>query len=215
MHRETEDLVLASLPGLKELLSNPALVDRLFQEKKVVNWKAIEELYTDITFQKQVRAQRERQEAAVKYEQDMCPHLAGGLGEDSSNRTSIVWHQLNTEEIVGICLECGRKFWPSDEDYWTWRRKPSFNRMSGAGIKSRLTGYEEEFSKTYLQDDLYRMLDKERESQGGYAYPAEGLDALSDSQIKFLMEGIREYRRALKDPTKYLEEEFSKPERSV
>jgi len=65
-----------------------------------------------------------------------CPHLAGSLGEiaDYFGRTSIVWHGLNTGEIVGLCSICSRSFFPSDPDYDVWRNRASFNRISTAGI---------------------------------------------------------------------------------
>lgn len=219
MQNEIIDLFENSLPALRALFENPEATPYLDRFGLKINKEALEKLEQETEDRKNFRLVRERYEAAKKREQELCPHLSGCLGEISSQHTSIVWHQLNSEDIVGICITCGRQFWPTDTDYWEWRRKPSFNRMSGAGRKPAPLGYEapisEEDRNTYLQDELFAMLDKERDSQSGYAYPAEGLDALSDEQIKFLMDGVREYRKALKDPKKYLEEEFSKPERSV
>ena len=73
-------------------------------------------------------------------EQEDCRHIAGGnaLSEqgDTAGRTSIAWHGLNTEEVVGVCTNCQRYFFPSDPDYSLWRSRASFNRYSASGKKT-------------------------------------------------------------------------------
>ena len=79
-------------------------------------------------------------------EQKECSHLAGCLGEiaDYHGRTSIVWHGLNTGEIVGICISCSRRFFPSDPDYAVWRKRASFHKISSAGITYSAWGKKSE-----------------------------------------------------------------------
>lgn len=85
-------------------------------------------------------------------EQRECSHLAGCHGEiiDHYGRTSIVWHGLNTGEIIGICTNCGRRFFPSDPDYAVWRKRTSFHRISSAGITYSAWGKK---SEPYLARD--------------------------------------------------------------
>jgi hypothetical protein len=84
-----------------------------------------------------------RQKATKAYEQKMCDHIAGGMGEtkDVHQRTSILWHRTDAQTDIGICTECQRMFHPEDpidhlgHDYTYWRRKGSFNRVSAAGFR--------------------------------------------------------------------------------
>ena len=71
---------------------------------------------------------------SIQLVQKQCPHISGCLGEswDTFGRTSIVWHQLNTGERVGICTNCFREFFPSDSDYEVWRKRASINKLSVA-----------------------------------------------------------------------------------
>ena len=88
-------------------------------------------------FRAQLKTLDKRRLEAARAEQAKCPHIAGcnPLSESRDNwgRTSIVWHQLNTGEQIGLCTNCFRNFFPSDPDYREWRKKPSFNRLSAAG----------------------------------------------------------------------------------
>ena len=104
--------------SLKKWLENYLSNENEKQSRKIL--RRLEEL------------RRKNQEA----EQQNCSHLAGCLGEiaDYHGRTSIVWHVLNTGEIVGICTNCFRYFFPSDPDYNVWRKRASFNKISSAGI---------------------------------------------------------------------------------
>ena len=94
-------------------------------------------------FEEQSKEQRRRQLETKKYEQEVCDHLAGGLGEvkDVHQRTSIIWHRTDAQVDVGICTTCGRIFHPEDpldkqgRDYSYWRRKGSFNKISAAGVR--------------------------------------------------------------------------------
>ena len=123
-----------------------------------------------------------------------CTHVAGGgscLGNKYS-RTSIVWHTLRTKETVGICFNCNRKFRETDFDYWLWRKKRSLS---------------------YGSSDSSDNPANKGISYTPFAGPYEetDLDKLSDSEIKFLFDGARKYRRMLK----VIEKEFSSPEWSV
>ena len=94
-------------------------------------------------FEDQSKEQRRRQIATKLYEQEVCDHIAGGLGEvkDVHQRTSIIWHRTDAQVDVGICTTCGRIFHPEDpldkqgRDYSYWRRKGSFNKISAAGVR--------------------------------------------------------------------------------
>ena len=94
-------------------------------------------------FEAQSKEQRRRQIATKKYEQEVCDHIAGGLGEvkDVHQRTSIIWHRTDAQVDIGICSTCGRLFHPEDSldnqgrDYAYWRRKGSFNKISAAGVR--------------------------------------------------------------------------------
>ena len=81
-----------------------------------------------------------RRKFAKKLEQGLCTHIAGGnpLSEtqDVHQRTSIVWHRTDLGIDIGLCTNCQRLFQPSDPDYVKWRTKPSFNRLSAAGVRS-------------------------------------------------------------------------------
>jgi ElaB/YqjD/DUF883 family membrane-anchored ribosome-binding protein len=219
MAQKLEDLLQPLLSALEDFLKE-------FKRKAQA---LLEEETRESTFRKLAKELRERQERYKKDEQDNCPHVAGcnPLSEmqDTFGRTSIVWHTLGTGAAVGICTVCQRIFLPEDKDYAEWRAKPSFNRWSSAGTRfwpdGRITQFptsqnsEEEFTPSYTQEELYQKVEDERKSIGGYAYPAEGLDALSDDQINKLFVGVREYRKALKNPEKALEKIFSGPEWSV
>ncbi len=77
--------------------------------------------------------------ANLQLQQTQCRHLAGGSifseEADIASRTSIVWHELNTGERIGICTNCQREFFPSDPDYAVWVKRASFNKLSRAGRK--------------------------------------------------------------------------------
>jgi ribosomal protein L32 len=85
----------------------------------------------------QMRRQHDQLEANRLADQARCEHIQGSnsLSDYPSvyGRTSIIWHVLDTQEVIGVCTNCTRVFRSCDPDYETWRRKPSGNRMSSAG----------------------------------------------------------------------------------
>ena len=85
----------------------------------------------------QMRRQHEQLEANRLADQARCEHIQGSnsLSDYPSvyGRTSIIWHVLDTQEVIGVCTNCTRVFRSCDPDYATWRKKPSGNRMSAAG----------------------------------------------------------------------------------
>ena len=87
---------------------------------------------------KQISARRLQ---SLQLQQKQCEHLAGcsplSEGVDIAGRTSIVWHGLNSGEVIGICTVCQREFFPSDPDYAVWRKRASFNKFSAAGRWAR------------------------------------------------------------------------------
>jgi hypothetical protein len=111
-------------------------------------------------FEEQSKEQRRRQIATKKYEQEICDHIAGGLGEvkDVHQRTSILWHRTDAQVDVGICTTCGRQFHPEDpldsqgRDYSYWRRKGSFNKISAAGVRQFMDPKKAQHD-SYLRDN--------------------------------------------------------------
>jgi hypothetical protein len=103
---------------------------------------------TEKLFRKRYKLLSARRRQAQAQDQAECLHIAGcnPLSEefDSRGRTSIVWHSLNTGEIVGICTNCLRYFFPSDPDYSVWRKRSSFNKISGTGVNSGAWGKKSE-----------------------------------------------------------------------
>jgi len=88
---------------------------------------------------KQMKRQAEQAKQALISSQASCPHIQGcnPLSEAMSptNATSIVWHKLDTNVVVGLCTNCLRPFWPTDSDYAQWRGKKSGNRTSASGYR--------------------------------------------------------------------------------
>lgn len=215
MNTDLESVLIPLIPVLEQVLRDL----KLKQQKREIEEK------NETIFRAAEKEQRERLKAVVKAEQDRCPHIAGSnpLSEDRdhSGRTSIVWHITDTGETVGICTNCQREFWPADEDYRQWRKIPSLNKISAAGQRLKFVGNNAQQSvvpdedddkvATHTQDELYEILEAERGKQGKYAYPAEGLDALSDQDISKLFEGVKEYRAVLKE----VNDTYSGPEWSV
>lgn len=157
-------------------------------------------------YKEQARRIRLQAEAATKYAQDSCAHLAGCslLGESCSDRTSIVWHTLNSGKTIGICLVCQKQWKETDSDFLEWKSKPCFNAPSTATNKASSELENQDRigalgTSSYTQDEMYEMVSKERQSASIYAYPSEGLDSLSDVQIK---EAFEEVRRLFKEQRK-------------
>ena len=102
-----------------------------------------------------------RKKANIKYAQSLCDHIAGcsDLSEqrDIAGRTSIVWHKNDVAVDIGVCTVCQRIFRPSDEpdeqghNYVYWRKKPSFNKISMAGIRSIMDPARAQ-AESYLHD---------------------------------------------------------------
>ena len=137
-------------------------------------------------FRKAARDLRLRLEAAKKLDQDRCSHLAGGNvcseQTDFVGRTSIVWHLTDTATWAGFCLNCQRQFNPSDDDFHIWFEKASFCTSSSACQRQK---FGDAAAKPH--DKLATF---------PWAYPPEDLDLLSDQEIKDLLEGVRELRKA-------------------
>lgn len=100
----------------------------------------------ELTSEKTQRDQSKRQERIKRFNiessQSNCNHLAGNYpGSRPSDLTTIVWHEVHSHFIVGLCQACNRQFWPNDPDYRTWRIKPSYCKPSQSG--DRMTSAEE------------------------------------------------------------------------
>lgn len=222
MNQQLEDVLVGLLPSLEKLLEELRHKQRIRLEKES----------SEAEQTKVARELRKKQEANKKSSQDNCPHIAGcselSRRSDVAGRSSIVWHTLDTGVTVGICTVCQRELVPEDEDYVKWRKVPSFCKSSAAGqrwwLSSNISATKplKDYSATdykgqssYTQDELYSLLEQERETAGFFAYSAEGLDALPDADIKKLFEGVKEYRKALRNPEDALEKIYSGPEWSV
>jgi len=178
MDRKLEDILISLLPSLEVFL------EELKRKAKIRS----EEEANETTFHKSAKQLREQQEASKKATQDDCPHIVGynppGKERDPLGRTSIVWHTLDTAKEVGICTICGKQFWPSDPGYAVWRAKTSFNRPSSAGLHLWRGGREQKLPKI----DLTRPAPKPPEDPYGF-------EAMSDEEIKKIVEDIREMRK--------------------
>jgi hypothetical protein len=226
MQKQLEDSLIQLLPFLEGLVKD---LKEKQEHQRLLDQQ--ETLSREVS-----RALHKRREESKRLQQEECSHIAGcsplSEHQDSFGRTSIVWHVLDTAETVGICTNCGREFRASDPPdsqgltYEYWRKQPCFNRTSSAGQRFRFTGIvlepnvieaapEGQSRNTYTQDRLFQMLEEERDEFSGYAYPAEGLDSLPNEDIKKLFEGVREYRKALREPEKTIEAIYSSPEWSV
>lgn len=135
-----------------------------------------------------------------------CNHWQGWAppSEHGSDKTSIVWHTLNKptrgstlhQETVGVCTGCNRIFRETDFDYSYW-----FNLPSGSFGSSADGGNPA--NRNFKSPTVV--------GPSQFAYPAEDLDKLSDAEIKFLFEGVQEYRKRQKKLNEY----FSGPQWTV
>ena len=161
-------------------------------------------------FRKYLKVLEIRWKEAVRKQQADCPHIAGcnPIGDgfrNPQNLTSIAWHQLDTGFQVGVCSNCQRIFQESDADYLEWRRKPSFGRMSAAGVRRPLffsTGFPQTEMvvsnspvafvsapiRLRLQGDNFEDLPDSVPSN-------EDLERLSDAEVADLFERTRAYYR--------------------
>ena len=115
----------------------------------------------DKLFDEKAKELKRRQTANLKYQQDLCDHVAGcsELSEqrDIAGRTSIVWHRNDVSVDIGICTNCGRHFHPTDPSdaqghtYQYWRKKPSFNKLSAAGSRTMMNP-QQAMEESYLHD---------------------------------------------------------------
>ena len=94
-------------------------------------------------------ADRERDRNIRKYmeenlarDRENCQHIQGSnaLSEYPNIRmlTSIIHHQTDDGNVIGICTNCQKVWRPGDKDYSFWMRKASGNRMSQSGQRFRV-----------------------------------------------------------------------------
>lgn len=94
-------------------------------------------------------ADRERDRNIRKYmeenlarDRENCQHIQGSnaLSEYPNIRmlTSIIHHQTDDGNVIGICTNCQKVWRPGDKDYGVWMRKASGNRMSQSGQRFRV-----------------------------------------------------------------------------
>jgi len=88
----------------------------------------------EFVLRNQFKAQQERALEELHNRFEACSHMSGALGETEAISTAIVWHELDTGVVYGICFACGRHFEPGQPDYIHWRDKKSMNIRSQASI---------------------------------------------------------------------------------
>ena len=209
MTPEQEESIAKAIPLIKEFVTRPEILAQLKEEGKRVVTEEIARFANELEFRKQERLLRERQEKSQELEQANCPHIAGSspLSEcrDIADRTSIVWHRINSDlgdpRDIGICTICQRKFFPEDEDYKTWRKKPSFNRLSCAGVEYPMdedeVAPENQFipvSITYYGEPEEPLVEKDF-----LELNFDELNKRSTFEIRKVMEYVREERRKTRE----------------
>lgn len=114
-------------------ISAKVLADAILESRKP--YKSDEQLANEEQQRATMRLLRDRQEQAKKFNEDNCPHLQGcnELSERTGELSSILHHQNDLGEMIGICTNCQRIFKPGDTDYMQQMRRKSGNKMSQAG----------------------------------------------------------------------------------
>lgn len=138
-----EEKVTLSMAQLQNLINNSKgdslenlgkiLADALVESKKP--WVDPRQEENERSMRNSMREQVARQKANIDASQRLCPHLQGcnELSEFPGQLSSIVQHQTDTGEVIGICTNCQRIFRLGDPDYVEQMRRKSGNRMSAAG----------------------------------------------------------------------------------
>jgi hypothetical protein len=157
----TTDALLTLIAGMQQQLlksqeeaakANAALAAAILETTKPREvLKTKEQLAreaNDKLFDENAKELRRRQRETIRQSQDECVHIAGcsPLSEqkDIAGRTSILWHRNDAQVDIGICTVCQRIFHPDDpvdgqgHSYTFWRKQPSFNKISAAGIRQFL-----------------------------------------------------------------------------
>lgn len=91
------------------------------------------------TFRASLRMIEKNKRENIATHQKQCPHIQGcnALSEmqHPSGLTCIAWHVTDLGEFLGLCLNCGREFWPGQKDYAKWRGQKSGCRLSRSGAR--------------------------------------------------------------------------------
>jgi len=138
-------------------LQTKALVDAILESRKpYVDPKRAE---NEKRWRESMRRQRLKLDASLKADQNRCEHIMGSnaLSEypDLHRRSSILKHALDTGEVIGMCTNCGRVWWPDDPDYFSQLKRHTTNKMSQAGQRFSV------IAKRQLQ----KLQEKEREKE--------------------------------------------------
>jgi uncharacterized protein with PIN domain len=134
---QLKDLLRTVISQTQEQASTQtkALVEAILESRKPYIDPKREE--NEKRWRAQMRKQREMMDANLKADQNRCEHIMGSnaLSEypDLHNRSSIIKHVLDTGEIIGMCTNCNKVWWPGDADYYTELRRHTTNKMSSAG----------------------------------------------------------------------------------
>lgn len=94
------------------------------------NQDAIDDQFRDMQ-----RQTEESKRAGKAAEQAACEHLQGSnsLSSFTGPLSSVVKHQLDTGELIGICTNCHAIWRPGDPEYRKQINRKSGNTMSKAG----------------------------------------------------------------------------------
>lgn len=133
-----------------------AILELARPKEAVKTAKQIAEELNEEHFKKQQRDQEKFAKANEKWAHENCDHIAGcnALGETANvaGLTAIIWHRGDVGQVTGICTVCQRIFKQTDSDFYTWRKKKSFNRESASGLRTIMGNTEEVIAKSYLHD---------------------------------------------------------------
>ena len=77
----------------------------------------------------------ERQKIELANARDNCVHTQGcnPLSEKMGDMSSLIFHTLDTGEMIGLCTVCQKTFRSDDPEYQVQMRRKSGNRPSAAG----------------------------------------------------------------------------------
>lgn len=204
MTQEQEEVLLKSLPLLKEFITRPKILEYLGKDGLAVAKDEVTKFEKEIGFRIEERKLREKSESIKAETQQNCCHIAGDSPlsdcRDYYGRTSIVWHVLNpqTSYTIGICSLCFRTFRPEDEDYMEWRKRSSMNRISSAGVEVPMEE-DELIPENQFMPVETTFYNRKNPTTRKQLLQTKDFETLSDFEIKELMEYLREERKTAKE----------------
>lgn len=118
--------------------SSKMMADAILESRKP--YKKPEDEANEKLMRQSMKEQRERLLEQVRQSQRWCKHLQGSnaLSRLPGQLTCIGKHRLDTGEIVGICLNCGKLWRQGDPDYMDELSRASGCEMSTSGQRQFL-----------------------------------------------------------------------------